>query len=111
MGIGLQAPSVGQSKYVTSTVASVGPYRLMSRAPVCPPQNRLNRLTCSGESASPLANTRRTEARLEAAPSPLLSRYSRKTLSIEGTKCSTLTLLFLIVLTMPMGLRSAPGGR
>ena len=45
--IGMVSKSLcgGQSKYVTSTVASVGPYRFVNRAPVLLPQMSLNFLT------------------------------------------------------------------
>src|SRR5438045_457060 len=82
----------------------------------------LNLLTWLGVNASPLVKTWRTEARLvcadpSAAPltgsveALLRSKYSRNTLSIDGTKCITVTRCFLTVSTIVMGFFSPPGIR
>ena len=69
------------SSAVTSTAASVGPYRLCSSAP----RQRARRTAAAarGGSASPLQTTRRSAA---AAPRPPAA--SRNACSIDGTKCS-----------------------
>src|SRR5581483_1623644 len=76
--IGTTLPSfcLGHSQLVTSTDASVGPYRLCS----CPGSRSKNRSTSSFFKASPLHITRFSPLQL---PVPTPSKY---TCSIEGTK-------------------------
>ncbi len=68
-----------QRQYVTSTAASVGPYRLCSPTP----GSRSRKRVCvSRGSASPLHTTRVSPVH------PAASGSSRNTLSIDGTKCA-----------------------
>ncbi|GAA3291466.1 hypothetical protein GCM10020295_08390 [Streptomyces cinereospinus] len=74
-------PSSPYGWYVTSTAASVGPYRLCSGTPV---SSRQRRAAAVG-SASPLLNTWRREA--AQAGSPITSSDRRNAASMDGTKC------------------------
>ncbi|SLH16597.1 Uncharacterised protein [Mycobacteroides abscessus subsp. abscessus] len=66
---------------MTSTAASVGPYRLCSSAPV----SSRSRCAGLGGSASPEANTIRSASQRAAAAS------ATNTASIDGTKWVTVT--------------------
>src|SRR5687768_10747730 len=73
-------PSRGQVQQLTSTAASVGPYRLVSTTG---PENRSwKRRTSAGGSASPLQTTWRSDAQRPA------STASTNGCSMEGTKRS-----------------------
>ncbi len=70
-----------QVQCVTSTDASVGPYRLCTSARL----RSRNRRTTAEVSASPLHTTRRSAVHPETPGS------SAKTASIDGTKCAVVT--------------------
>ncbi len=77
---------------VTSTAASVGPYRLCSAAP----EMSRNRAAVCGGSASPDAKTFRSVATSSAlgcvgSPAAPLASDATNTDNIEGTKCATVT--------------------
>src|SRR5262245_20604036 len=67
---------LGQSKYVTSTVASVGPYRFVNLTAVSLPRISLNRVTWLVDRASPLENTCRIELSFCKTLPSFPSRYS-----------------------------------
>ncbi|GAA4488620.1 hypothetical protein GCM10023094_48820 [Rhodococcus olei] len=69
------------SHAVTSTAASVGPYRLCRAAP----HNRRNVSAVVGGNASPLQNTRRSPAQSSGRAA------DRNVASIDGTKCTVVT--------------------
>ncbi len=81
IGTGPSPVSSAHGQYVTSTAASVGPYRLCSGTS----DTERKRARSSAERASPLQNTRRSPLS-EAADG---SR--RNTSSIDGTKCRVVT--------------------
>ncbi len=72
------------SKLVASTVTSVGPYRLTTRASV----TRRTRSVSAAVSASPPENTARNERRVSG---PSSAAASTKSESTEGTNCTTVT--------------------
>src|SRR5579863_10515478 len=86
-------------------LASVGPYKFINA--VC--ENRsLNRSAWFRVKASPLVNTCfKVFNCVSVALS--FSRYSNNTLSIDGTKCITVTWYFSIVSAIICGLFSPPG--
>jgi hypothetical protein len=88
-----QGGSHGQ--WVTSTAASVGPYRLCSSTPG---SASAKRRTSSGVSASPLHTTRRSPAHRSGSPASSQAR------SMEGTKCS-------VVIPSPSTSAVRPAGR
>src|SRR3546814_7010450 len=83
--IGTLAPAAAALQFhaVTSTAASVGPYRLCNSTPG---SFRPNDSTSDAGSASPLQITRRRPA--QARPTP---GCSRNACSIDGTKCIVVT--------------------
>lgn len=70
-----------QSQWVTSTAASVGPYKLCSGTS----STSRNRFLSSSGSASPLHTTRRRDRHRPTVGS------CAKTASIDGTKCTVVT--------------------
>ncbi|GAA3089162.1 hypothetical protein GCM10020001_000120 [Nonomuraea salmonea] len=85
---------------MTSTDASVGPYRLCSSAPPSTSKKR----SCNGcGSASPEHTTQRSPSQAAA------EGCRRNTSSIDGTKCATLTRASLISCARYAGSRCPPG--
>ena len=76
------AAAAGSAHEVTSTDASVGPYRLCTTSP----STRAAATATSGESASPLHSTRRSEG-----PAPAAAGSATKAASIDGTKWTVVT--------------------
>lgn len=97
------ASAAVQSHTVTSTAASVGPYRLVGATPN---HFRLP-ATRSGVSASPLVTTARGSP---AATVSRAGRSPRKARSMDGTKCNTATRSATISAASARGSRCVPGG-
>jgi hypothetical protein len=94
-------PPVAHRWYVTSTAASVGPYRLCSGTKS--PRTRPNARTVSRGRASPLQKTCRSPVQADAAGS------ARNTWSIDGTKWQTVTACSRMVRARYAGSLWPPG--
>ena len=85
IGTEVASGSATHSQYVTSTDASVGPYKLCSPAFPAEPSVRRNRSASAAGSASPLQITRRRPVH------PPTLGSARNAASMDGTKCTVVT--------------------